>query len=162
LRRHGLLVAWSDLPIVVPELVPDALAARAVKDAERAELELLKAGLRTASYQVAGRRGRPGVGAWDPARVADPVGALARLLGGGVTIGEQPAPAGVPITVRFAAVPSRGRRSTEANTCARCSEPAAADGALCKVCAWLEPARPFRSRATGPPQPAHPFVGGSP
>jgi hypothetical protein len=73
-------VAWSDLPALVPELVPDAIAARAVKDAEGDELRALRAGLRTASYRVAGRRGRSGIVAWDPVRIADPATALAGLL----------------------------------------------------------------------------------
>ena len=92
LRRHGLLVAWPDLTAAVPELVPDAVALRAVKDAERGELKELRADLLTAPYRAAGRRGPAGTVAWDPTRIADLQAALARLLGAGVTVDWQPSP----------------------------------------------------------------------
>jgi hypothetical protein len=86
LRRHGLIPAWADLSTLVSELAPDAVATAAVKDAEQPELAVLKAEYLHAPYRVAGRRGRPGVVIWDPARVADPQAALVRLLGEGVTV----------------------------------------------------------------------------
>jgi hypothetical protein len=90
LRRHGLIVGWSDLSAAVPELVPDAVALKAVKDAERGQLAEIRQDLLTAAYRVAGRRGLPGTVAWDPARIADPQAALTDLLGGRVTVDRHP------------------------------------------------------------------------
>jgi hypothetical protein len=86
LRRHGLVPAWADLSAAVPELVPDATALKSVKDAEGSQLAEVREGLRTAAYRVAGRRGRSGTVAWDPARVADPAAVLSALLGESVTV----------------------------------------------------------------------------
>ena len=63
-----------------------------MKDAEGGQLAEIRQGLQAASYRVAGRRGPAGTVAWDPARIADPQAALARLLGAGVTVDWQPHP----------------------------------------------------------------------
>jgi hypothetical protein len=67
-------------------------APKAVKDAEGAQLQEMRDGLRTATYRVAGRRGPAATVAWDPTRIADPQAALTRLLGAGVTVDWQPDP----------------------------------------------------------------------
>ena len=77
---------WTDLPALVPDLAPDRAAAAAIKDAEQAGLEALKAELAHAAYRVAGRRGRAGVALWDPIRVAEPAAVLTRLLGAAVAV----------------------------------------------------------------------------
>ena len=92
LRRHGVVGTWADLPALVPDLAPDATAAAAAKDAEQASLGALKAEFAHAPYRVAGRRGRPGVALWDPARLADPAAALTRLLGAEVAVEARPEP----------------------------------------------------------------------
>jgi hypothetical protein len=147
LRRHGLLVSWSDLSALVPELVPDAVAARAVKDAEGDELRALRASLRTAPYRIAGRRGRSGIVAWDPARVANPAVALTALLGDGVTVDWQPP--SVPVFT----LPVR-RAVAGGRACIRCPEPAEPGHVLCESCAWLA------GEATGPRDAAHRQAGG--
>jgi hypothetical protein len=139
LRRHGLVGTWADLPALVPDLAPDAAAAAAVKDAEQAGLEPLKAGRAHAPYRVPGRRGRPGVLVWDPARVADPAAALAGLLGSAVTVeGHGTASPG----------PARPRRSA-----CRCS-PSSARGGAPGATRRPGPAPPRARPAPGRPAPS--------
>jgi hypothetical protein len=136
LRRHGLVGTWADLPALVPDLAPDAAAAAAVKDAEQAGLEPLKAGRAHAPYRVPGRRGRPGVLVWDPARVADPAAALAGLLGSAATVeghgtaspgSARPPPLRLPLlaVVRPRPVrPVRRGAGPGAASCPSCARPA--------------------------------------
>ena len=142
LRRHGVVGTWADLPALVPDLAPDATAAAAIKDAEQAGLEALKAEFAHAAYRVAGRRGRAGVAVWDPARVADPAAALTRLLGVEVAmeVRQEPPPAtadpapasSATILVRPDPGPPPPRPS-----CSRCGDAVPAGRELCVPCGWL-------------------------
>lgn len=146
LRRHGVVGTWTDLPTLVPDLAPDATAAAAIKDAEQAGLETLKAEYPHAPYRVAGRRGRSGVVLWDPARTADPAAVLARLLGAAVAmevrqdsppVPADPAPAPNAIMpVRPDSGPPRPRPS-----CPRCGDSVPAGRELCVPCGWLADTR---------------------
>jgi hypothetical protein len=97
LRRHGLVATGSALPVLVPDLVPDEVAVRAVRDAEAGELAALRLVHPHALYRVSGRRGRPGVLVWDPDRVFDPAYVLAVLLGADVRL-DKPSNRHVPLT----------------------------------------------------------------
>jgi hypothetical protein len=133
LRRHGLVPSWVDLPALVPELVPTAAVAEIIKDSELPIAAELKGELASATYRVAGRRGRPGVVMWDTARVAVPAAVLSRLLRVRVEVeGTDPPPSVVVPMTRVAYADA---------VCVQCRDPAspvAVGSALCDVCAYLQ------------------------
>jgi hypothetical protein len=92
LRRHGVVPAWADLPVLVPDLVPTFATAEMIKDGELAALAALKGEFPHASYRVRGRPGRPGMLVWDPTRIADPAATLSRLLAVAVTLVKRDPP----------------------------------------------------------------------
>jgi hypothetical protein len=106
LRRHGLVATGSALSILVPDLVPDEVAVRAVKDAEVGELAALRLEHSHALYCVRGRRGRPGLLVWDPSRIFDPAYVLASLLGADVRL-DKPSDRHVPLTAGHPVVSSQ-------------------------------------------------------
>jgi hypothetical protein len=90
LERYGMVPAWPDVQRLLPEYLPDAVALKAIKDAERDELRRLREKLSTAAYRVPGRRGPPGAVAFDPARVPDVERTLVAMLGAGVVVEHPP------------------------------------------------------------------------
>ena len=146
LRRHGLVGTWADLPILAPDLAPDAAAVAAIKDAEQVELAQLKAEHVHATYRVVGRRGRPGVVIWEPARITYPAATLARLLGVDVTVEGFAAPAddlmdpnGWGLSAPTRLVPLAAEPLF---ICMRCGAPAEPESNLCGPCEWLSGACP--------------------
>jgi hypothetical protein len=91
LERYGVVPAWPDVQRLLPEYLPDAVALKAVQDAERAEMKRLREELPTATYRVPGRRGPPGAVAYDPNRITNIERTLVAMLGAGVVVERPPA-----------------------------------------------------------------------